>query len=337
MNFRKKYSISCIDKYGDRFFDCKNDFIYFQNRNQRKQIINEFHIKNNNIWLPFEMYPKITLEEITNILGTPDVIDYDFNVFKYYDLLTMISFESVLNTKSTFTRITFTNSLKVKPTESELFEINEYWNKKIKKTINVNFGYNSKWIVFKTKKINDVLKKFKIDKNETSNWKEAFEISNIRGNGIFIFEAFNFIIINGWALPAIEKERTFYEALSGEFNSVFYFENHIKTPFSWAKLEAGKIERAFKEEYFENVLNIGNEIEIERSLISKVKQLKNIEGKYDSDQDIKEKYRIQMSEIVLKIAKKWCFNPIEIKKRDVKDKVYINRNYRQQCAKTIRG
>lgn len=332
ITFKKEYSISCIDKYGDRYFDCKNDFISFQNRNQRKQLINEFHIKNNDLWLPFKLYSNVKLEDVVGILGIPDIIDYDFNIFKYYDLLIMISFEDVLNPNSKFKRITFTNSLKNKPSENELFDENEYWKKKINKPTNVNFGFNSKWIVFETGKIDDVLRRFKIDEKETANWKEAFEIGGFRGNGIFVFKAFNYIIVNGWSLPAIETKTSFYEELSEEFGDVFYFENHIKTPFCWVKLKAGKIERAFKDEYFENVLNVGSETDIEINLRirTKAEQLKRIGEKYNSDQEIKKDYRKFMSEMVLEISNNWCLNPINIKIKDVNEKVFINSNYRQQ-------
>ena len=332
IDFKKKYSITCSDKNGDRYFICKNDFINFQNRNQRKQRIEDFHIQNNNSWLPFDIKPNSRLEDLINILGVPDIIDYDFNVLKYYDLLVMISVEDALNPKSQIKTITFTKSLNNKPSENTLKEINDYWKDKISKSINVNFGNNSKWIVIETNKYSSILSLFKIKENSTANWKEAFKISSFKENGLFVFKVKNYIIVNGWALPSIERNKSFYETLSKEFGNISYFENHLKTPFSWVKLMNGKIIRGYKSEYFITVLDIGIETSIEKNLniTSKSNELLKIEEEYISDQDIKTNYRKYMSEMVLKIADDWCFNPTNIKKEEVNGEVHINKNYRQQ-------
>ena len=56
----------------DLFF-CSNDILTFQNKDQRKQTIEEFHITRNNKWLPYNIDYDDRLENVIEKLGQPDL------------------------------------------------------------------------------------------------------------------------------------------------------------------------------------------------------------------------------------------------------------------------
>ncbi len=331
-NFIDKYKIDCEDKYNDKLFICQNDFLQFQNRDQRRQKINEFHIRPNDKWLPYGIVLTDTIESVSDNFGEPDLIDYDFNVFYYYDKLIMISFVDVKNRESTISKITFSSSLKNKPTEEELVKWKE--ERLINSTAKKSkvFGLNSKWLIVQSNDIQKALNQFGITRKDKTNWEEGFKKSSIRTNGIFISKILSDkILIYGWSLPEIEKHKEFYIKLNNELGTVFYFENHIKTPFAWAKINNGLIERVFREEYFEILIDTGYETEFELSENFKSTRISLIgkNEKYISDQDIKLEYRKYINDFVIRLASNWIFDPRTMDTLELPDIVYLNKNYRQ--------
>lgn len=330
--FILKYRIVCKDKYSMDLFSCSNDFITFQNKDQRKQTIEEFHIARNNKWLPYNIDYNDRLENVIEKLGQPDLFDFNFNVYWYYNKLILISFENIQDMQSPIKEITFVDSLRNKPSESELSQWRETRLKALSKPESKSFGYNSKWMIIKSSNISGVLKAFNAKDHDKSSWIEGFKHSTIRGNGIFISQiSEGLIIVYGWSLPYIEKNSEFFTKLSRTFGEIYYFENDYKTPFAWAFIKDGLIKRAFKEEYFKNVLDIGEETEIEKNqeIKSQREKLLANEEEYSSDQDIKKEYREYMNELVIKIAENWILNPLELDNMELPENVFINKNYRQ--------
>lgn len=332
-SFISKYQISCEDKYNDKLFICRNDFLKFQNRDQRRQKINEFHIQPNNIWLPYGITQTDTLQDISQKFGEPDRIDYNFNSFFYYDKLIIINFHDIKNHQSSINKITYSNNLRNKPSEQLLVQ----WRKdKLLYSKNIPpkvFGLNSKWLIIQSKEFHKALELFEVNEKDRTEWQEGFKNSTIRESGIFISQLMSDkILIHGWSLPPIESQKVFYTNLSSELGTVFYFENHIKTPFAWAKINNGLTERVFREEYLEIKLNTGDETEFEISEnFKKIREsLREKKEEYNSDQDVKIEYRTYMNEFVLELATNWIFDPRTMDEIELPDKVYLNKDYRQQ-------
>jgi hypothetical protein len=329
--FISKYKIVCEDKYSMNLFSCSNDFLTFQNKDQRKQTIEEFHIVRNNTWLPYNIDYNDQLENVIDKLGKPDLFDFDHNVYWYYDKLILISFENIQNMKSHIKEITFNDSLKNKPSEDELCQWRNARLKALSKPESKSFGYNSKWIIIKSSNVSDVLKAFNTMEHDKSSWTEGFKHATISNNGIFISQITEgLIIVYGWSIPYIENNSEFFTKLSSTLGEIYYFENDYKTPFAWAFIKDGLIKRAFKEEYFKDILNIGEETEYEKKhrIQSEREKLLVKEEEYSSDQDIRKEYREYMTEQVLKIADNWIFNPLKLDDMNLPDEVFINKNYR---------
>lgn len=326
--FIEKYNIKLEDKYNDKLFFCSNKFLQFQNRDQWRQTINEINITNNNQWLPYELKQDDTLKIIKSKLGEPDISDYRYNVLWYYDKLLLINFDNIQDENSKFQTVTFNDSLKVKPTSEKLNEIRTANSQYLKDIEDKSFGYNSKWVIIKSNNIDKINTYF--EATELSNWRKAFEVSqSYRVKGVFvtIIEKYG-VLIHGWALPEIDREIDFYKKLSLEFGETLYFANDLKSPFSWARFKNGEVIRAYSEAYFEATINIGQELLIEKENSIKRKALLSIEQEYDSDQDIKKEYRQFMSDLVLMIAKEWSFDPRNLSKIKLEEKVHLNKNYR---------
>lgn len=331
IKFISTYQIVCEDQYDMNLFSCSNDFITFQNKDQRKQIIEEFHILKNKQWLPYNLDENDRLENVLEKLGQPDLFDFDHNVYWYYDKLILISFENIQSPKSQIKKITFSEDLKKKPSDEELSQWRNARLNALSKPDSKSFGYNSKWIIIKSSHISAVLKSFNTNENDKSSWSEGFKHSAISGNGIFISQIHaEFIIVNGWSIPNIEDNCEYFNKKSNTLGEIYYFENHYKTPFAWAFFKDGMTIRAFKEEYLKTILEIGEETEFEKTqkIQSERAKLLAKEEEYSSDQDMRKEYREYMSEQVLKIAGNWILNPLHLETMNLPNEVFINRNYR---------
>jgi len=330
-SFISKYQIVCDDKYDMNLFSCTNEFISFQNKDQRKQTIEEFHILKNKKWLPYNIDENDRLENILDKLGQPDLFDFDHHVYWYYDKLILISFENIQNQKSHFKKITFSDSLKNKPSDEELCQWRDARLNAVSKPESKSFGYNSKWIIIKSSDISAVLKSLNTNENDKCSWTEGFKHATRSGNGFFISQIHErLIIVHGWGTPVLENSCEYFNELSRSLGEIYYFENDNKTPFAWAFFKDGITKRAFKEEYFKTILNIGEETEFEKTQKIQLEraQLLSKEEAYSSDQDIRKEYRYYMSEQVLKIADNWILNPLNLESKQLPSEVFVSRSPR---------
>jgi hypothetical protein len=332
-NFIAKYKIVCEDKYNMGLFSCSNDFLKFQNKDQRRQLIEEFHITRNKTWMPYNLDFDDNLQDVIKKIGQPDLFDFNFNVYWYYDKRILISFENLQDMGSYIMKITFADNLKNKPSEVDLNQWRTDTLKALSKPESKAFGYNSKWLTIKSSDIIAVLRKFNVNEEDKTSWPDGFKSSRLSDGGIFVVKVSeDMILVFGWALPPIERYSKFYTELSIEFGEIYYFENDSKTPFAWANVKDGLVKRAFKEEYFKTLIDIGEETDIEKILRLKTERqrLLEMEEEYSSDQDFRKEYRVFMSNVTLEIADSWILNPLKLDEKELPDKVFVNRNYRQQ-------
>lgn len=337
IHFIIKYKINSEDKHNLKLFTCSNEFLEFKNRDQRTLAIDSIKVKNNDSWLPYGLSQGDTVKEVLSKLGEPDISDYNYNVLWYYDKMIIISFNNIQDHNSRLELVTFSLGLKTKPPPEKLEEIRIANLKYLQEIEDKSFGYNSKWLVIKSSDLSKVCAYF--NAFELSNWRKAFESTiSSRADGVFVTDIQNYgILVHGWVLPEIHKNPDFYRELSSHFGDTFYFANHIKSPFSWAFFKNGELIRAYSEDHFEETINLGEEITLEKESANKRKELSREGEEYDSDQDIKIDYRRFTSELVLSIAKEWTFDPRDLSKLILQEKVHLNSNYRKNVNQNPLG
>ncbi len=136
----------------------------------------------------------------------------------------------------------------------------------------MSFGYKCMWIAVKGNDIAEIIKVFRIDNIQPSNWTHG--IQRAYDGGIFIspqIDGWTFII--GWGLPNGDTEKSIREveerlnelsSLSGEAQ---FFGTHRGVGFAaWIRSVEGEIQRTYSNVSSEKLAIKGEPTEIERTL-----------------------------------------------------------------------